>query len=110
MVESGVGVVTKTDVQYSQAYECPIYTFRVKSPMHREQTSLRRFNIAVHSYAHFQHLIDHITRNMQAQYDRRRVGEGKSPLFASPSPSQLSLPAQHPEEGRQSTAATVGQT
>ena len=110
VVESGVGVVTKTDVQYSQAYECPIYAFRVKSPLAREQSSLRRFNIQVHSHSHFQHLIDDITHHMQLQYDRRRVKEGKPTHFAhAQPPQQPRSPSDHGGEEGESVEAAEGQ-
>ena len=93
MVESSVGVVTKTDIQYAQAYECPIYAFRVKAPLEREKAALRRFNIPVLYYQHFQQLIDQITVNMQRRYDERRTKEGKPRLFATP-PTQPPLEPQ----------------
>jgi translation initiation factor IF-2 len=74
-VDSGVGIITKSDIQYAQAYECPIYCFRVKSPLRQEQEQVQRYNVQTLYFQHFQQLIDQIALNMKAQYEHKRRGE-----------------------------------
>lgn len=72
VIHSTVGSITKTDIQYAQAYECPVYCFRVKRPLRHEQDAIDRYGVRALYYAHHQHLIDEIERNMVVEYERRK--------------------------------------
>ena len=67
-----MGSITKTDIQYAQAYECPIYCFRVKRPLRHEQSAIDRYGVRALYYSHHQHLIDEIESNMLLEYERRK--------------------------------------
>ena len=72
VIHSTVGSITKTDIQYAQAYECPIYCFCVKRPLRHEQRAIDKLAVHALYYSHHQHLIDEIERNMVREYERRK--------------------------------------
>ena len=72
VVQSSVGSITKTDIQYAQSYECPIYCFRVKRPLRHEQDAIDKYTVPVLYYSHHQHLIDEIEKNMVGEYEKRK--------------------------------------
>ena len=67
-----MGAITKTDIQYAQAYECPIYCFRVKRPLRHDQQAIEKYGVRALYYSHHEHLIEQIQHNMLREYDKRK--------------------------------------
>ena len=114
MIHSTVGSITKTDIQYAQAYECPIYCFRVKRPLQHERRAIDRLAVQALYFQHHQHLIDQMEDNMLREYQRRgeqadKKAKGKGVVEAVGSVEETmdeAVDAAGGEEGEQTEVAS----